>query len=97
MSSLSSRLCECAQHIASNQVIPHQLQIEYAEMAEVERQSEIALRKCITLIGDDPFADRIPARLQALKMTTAEGLSTHFLEKEVILERALAKLELTVT
>jgi hypothetical protein len=34
--------------------------------------------------------------MQELRMTTAEGLCAHFQETKVILERALAKLELTV-
>jgi TIR domain len=96
MNHLSSRICELAKHIEKHQPIPQHLEIEYAEMAEVNRQCELALKKCIALIGDDLVAEWIPTTLQQLKMTFAEGLCIHFQEKKVILERALAKLELKV-
>jgi TIR domain len=96
MRNLTSQLRKLADYEAKKQAIPLELQIEYAEIAEVDRQSELVLRKCRPLIGDDLVADWIPGTMQQLKITFAEGLCTHFQEKKVILERALAKLELTV-
>jgi hypothetical protein len=96
LKALSSRICEAAKYIGENQPIPRHLQVEFAEMAEVERQASLALQKSKPLIGDDLFSDWIPTNIQQLKMTTDEGLCIHFQEKKVILERALAKLGLTV-
>jgi hypothetical protein len=96
MRNLTSRLCKLAECEAQKQPIPPELQIEYAEIAEVNRQSERALKQCTPLIGDELVANWIPVTLQQLRMTFAKGLCTHFQEKKVILERALAKLELTV-
>lgn len=93
---LSSRLCEVARYIEKGEAIPQQLQIEYAEIAEVDRQSELALKGCKPLLGDSLIGDWIPVKPQQLPLTTAKGLCTHFQEKKVILERALAKLELAV-